>query len=270
VYINCYIRAGPDFKLFKIEPPTAKGFFIRAEAESSIDLLPERISTKADFRVIANNSDNIPLLVFGEHTISIKQMTSKPCFSRTLNLNNTALEDFIKIPFPTKVPQPQFCTLQLGSTILGALSPGFLAQRGGLRWKVVFIEQSAPPHTVVDPTSTVYFVSMENVRSNDSAFTEIGVNTDNIVAPVARVYQRNWESSALEFAVPALIRSRFQNVRRYYSQTVHQNLIGCLWPVLYILAFDDNGPGRAHVFTSGDEDCSLHGYYCGPRAVFNP
>jgi hypothetical protein len=269
VYINCYIRAGPDFKLYKIVPPSQKRFYVVAESESGVEIYPERSAIKADSSVVSDNDNRMSLVVFGEHTVSIKQITSKPQLMTILDNNSTHITDYIAYSLPTKVPTFQNGGYNAGPCAIAVLQAGFLARRGGLRYKMVFVEQTAPPHTVLDPTSTVMFVQIQKSSGNfPLPFVEVPLNTSSIDFPAARVYRRHWDSSAFEFVVPSLTRSRFYSGRASYRTGADATDPNALLPVFYNLTFDDAGPGRCHVFISGDEDFTLHGYYCAPKAAF--
>lgn len=239
VFINVYIRAGDDFKLYN--PETTDGKFVTESAPTDMNGFAEI------------NDKHLSLMLVGEASNSLMGVIGKPavCKELTPPTISTGVFRYNRIYFPTR-PLTTTAGGQFAETPLAFLCQCFLGMKGSLRYKLYNMGGCRPWYAQfesgrADPFSYSTFTTFLTYdsgwgRSYFSTATAIGSDIAEIEFPMVDNFQ---------FIDPRL---RYNATNQITTEAQ-----------AYMMVPASTNQSFAVVMESAGDDLSLHGFYHTPR-----
>jgi hypothetical protein len=286
VSINVYVAAGKDFELYRPmhRPEYAGGTYIFPNAvQGPADIVGETGSSVTVSEVAQPVTSGREKIYFGESFTSIKQLCNRHSLAFSGTVLNSANSNATFFEFQQYPVLPyELDSRDYGSTVISAsyaawFAPGFLAMRGGFRFKYV----PRAPRFVNTPWTASSVGAAVPAQMNVQAFTTqtsagayftatdvptlaLGNALDEFMQQTGSgtALETTWIHGGLEFEVPYILPVRFINPRkiapRYHGSTGE-----------YVCVTHDKYASDASVpfdlWTSVADDFSLHYFMFVPE-----
>jgi hypothetical protein len=307
VGINLYVKAGPDFQLFRPLPSslarTVSFIPVSAVQGPVIETEPHSQSGSGSFPV-ADVMPGREKIYFGETVTSLKQLCNRDCmayYGKVLAPTGTTGDfnwAFFRMPpFPLGLIEENFPETSYVKTAFNYpawFSPAFLAMRGGFRYKVAFptgvnLLKDLPGESDINPKNyqpgnfNCMASSLEQgtldwfspaVMDMMESFSPT-TNAAAVMTAAGAVYDNLMIHPALEFEMPYTNPGRFVNPRKqtpWYKADLNAIVPAVGFVPKAIFDADLQQFQQVQIFMSGADDFSLHGFMFIPecRTVLFP